>query len=340
MLGPIVVDIEGTRLTAEERRRLRHPLVGQVILFGRNYESADQLTQLTSEIHGLRDPPLLICVDHEGGRVQRFRAGFSHIDPMARLGEQWDRNVLGACDAARSTGFVMAAELRAHGVDLSLAPVLDLNWGRSGVIGDRAMHSDPRVVTLLASHLVQGMALAGMACCGKHFPGHGWTQADSHDAVPIDDRSLEEILGQDGLPYRCLGIGLSSVMPAHVIYTAVDAQPTGFSARWIKTILRGTLGFSGAVYSDDLSMVGASAAGDVVARAQAALAAGCDFALVCNDPAAADQVLNRVGWNRTQQFEQRLARVRPVGLPLDRESLAQHILYQAALRGALAQGPA
>jgi beta-N-acetylhexosaminidase len=331
MLGPLVVDIEGPRLTARERRRLSHPLVGQVILFARNYESPSQLARLTAAIHALRDPPLLICVDHEGGRVQRFREGFTAIGPMARLGQRWDRDALGACRAAVSTGFVIGAELRSRGVDLSFTPVLDLDWGRSGVIGDRALHADPRVVTMLASHLAQGLALAGMACCGKHFPGHGWTSADSHHEIPVDPRSLGRILKRDAAPYRWIGVGLSAVMPAHVVYPKVDRQPAGFSIRWIERILRGQLGFAGAVYSDDLSMAGAREAGSMVERAQAALRAGCDFVLICNDPQAADFVIARLAWRRSARFDQRLARLRPRGEALRSAGLARDPLYRAAL---------
>jgi beta-N-acetylhexosaminidase len=330
MLGPVVLDIEGLSLTERERRRLHHPLVGQVILFSRNFESLPQLAQLTREIHSLRDPPLLICVDHEGGRVQRFRTGLTSIEPMSHLGEHWDRDVLGSCRQAYSTGFVIATELRSLGIDLSFAPVLDLAWGRSEVIGDRALHADPRVVTMLASHLIHGLAQGGMASCGKHFPGHGWTAADSHHDVPVDSRPLEQILGKDAAPYRWLAVSLASVMPAHVVFTQADAQPAGFSARWIERILRGQLGFCGAVYSDDLSMGGARVAGDMVARAGAALAAGCDFILICNDPDAADLVLEQLSWKRTEMFEQRLARVQPRG-PAP-AGLERNATYQAALR--------
>jgi len=332
MLGPVVVDLEGPRLTDRERVRLLNPLVGQVILFARNFETPEQLSQLTGEIHALRDPPLLVCVDHEGGRVQRFRPGFSAIAPMSRLGGIWDRDVLGACRAALSTGFVMAAELRSRGVDLSFAPVLDLDWERSGVIGDRALHADPRVVSMLAAHLMQGLSLAGMASCGKHFPGHGWTSADSHHEVPIDSRPLDEILRQDAAPYRWLGVSLTSVMPAHVVYPKVDERPAGFSQRWIKHVLRRDLGFTGAVYSDDLSMAGARVAGDVAARARAALAAGCDFVLVCNDPDGADQVLTELSWQPSARFEHRLARMRPRGPAPDPGGLRRDEAYQAALR--------
>jgi beta-N-acetylhexosaminidase len=331
-MGPVVVDLASTSLSAAERERLRHPLVGMVILFARNFESPAQLRALTAQIRAVRAPAPLIAVDHEGGRVQRFRsAPFTVVAPMAELGRLWDRDVLLACRTAVSTGFVMAAELRAHGVDLTFAPVLDLEWGRSSVIGDRALHRDPRTVTLLASHLCHGMALAGLASCGKHFPGHGWPQADSHVEVPVDERGLDEILAADAAPYGWLGASLASVMPAHVIYPQVDPLPAGFSRRWIDTILRRRLGFTGAVFSDDLSMQGARVAGSVADSAQTAIDAGCDFVLVCNAPAAADEVLARLQWRRSAAFDERLARVTPRGLGAGPDKLARSALYRQAL---------
>ena len=330
MLGPMVIDVAGIELTAEERKRLQHPLVGQVVLFTRNFESPEQLSELNREIRALREPPLLICVDHEGGRVQRFRDGFSPIPSMSRLGELWDRDVLAACRTAISIGYLIAGELRSCGVDLTFAPVLDLAWGRSAVIGDRALHADPRVVSMLAAHLLHGFALAGMANCGKHFPGHGWAEADSHHEVPVDPRPLDQILAQDAAPYRWLGVSLSSVMPAHVVYPEVDTLPAGFSRRWIGEILRGTLGFGGAVFSDDLSMAGAGIAGDLHARARAALQAGCDFILVCNDPDGVDRLLAGLRWQAGSGFAQRLARIAPRGSFADR-LLRHDDVYRAAL---------
>jgi beta-N-acetylhexosaminidase len=266
-----------------------------VILFATNYESPEQLTRLCTQIHALRDPPLLIAVDHEGGRVQRFRQGFTVLPPMRRLGQLWDRDVLLACRVAASTGYVLGAELRAHGVDLSFAPVLDVEHGRSGVIGDRAFHSDPRVVTMLASHLMHGLLMAGMANCGKHFPGHGWASADSHVDIPRDGRTLAAILQSDAAPYRWLGPMLAGVMPAHVVYSRVDPLPAGFARRWVEDILRRDLGFTGAVFSDDLLMEGAREAGSVADRAAAAfgrlrLRAGLQSA------SAMDEVLERAEW--------------------------------------------
>ncbi|GAB4463758.1 MAG: beta-N-acetylhexosaminidase [Burkholderiaceae bacterium] len=331
MLGPVVVDIEGKSLTAAERARLAHPLVGMVILFARNFASNQQLAELTAEIHALRSPPLLIAVDHEGGRVQRFRDGFTAIAAMQDLGRLWDQDVLLACRTAVSAGYVMGAELRAHGVDMSFAPVLDLAWGRSDVIGDRALHADARVVAMLANHLTHGLLLAGMANCGKHFPGHGWAEADSHVAIPVDERTLDEILHTDAAPYRWLGAALASVMPAHVIYSKVDRQPAGFSRVWIEEVLRGRLGFTGAVFSDDLSMEGARASGDIVQRAQSALDAGCDFVLVCNAAAAAERVLAGIRWNRTDAFARRIERLRPRGPAPTMDQLRASELYRRAL---------
>ena len=253
-LGPVSIGVQGASLTAIDRERLAHPLVGMVILFSANYETPEQLIRLCRDIHALRDPPLLIAVDHEGGRVQRFRDGFTHLPPMRRLGELWDRDVLLACRVAASLGYVLGAELRAHGVDMTFAPVLDIHHGRSAVIGDRALHSDARVVSMLAAHLIHGLLIAGMANCGKHFPGHGWAEADSHIALPVDGRDRRDILVNDAAPYRWLGPMLAGVMPAHVVYTQVDSQPAGFSRHWIHKVLRSELGFTGAVFSDDLSM--------------------------------------------------------------------------------------
>ncbi|MBL8301379.1 MAG: beta-N-acetylhexosaminidase, partial [Ideonella sp.] len=252
--APVVLDIAGTALNADDRRRLRHPLTGGLILFARNWVDRRQLTDLVAEVKSER-PDVLVCVDHEGGRVQRFRTdGFTHLPPMRSLGEQWMHDPMGATDAATAAGLVLGAELRACGVDLSFTPVLDLDHGRSAVIGDRAFHRDPRVVALLAKSLMHGLLRAGMANCGKHFPGHGHVAADSHVAVPVDKRSLKAVLADDAKPYEWLGTSLASVMPAHVIYPKVDHRPAGFSARWLKDILRQQLGFLGAVFSDDLSM--------------------------------------------------------------------------------------
>ncbi len=290
-LGRAIIDIEGCKLTPAEEQRLVHPQVGGVILFSRNFESIAQLLALTASIHALRTPALLIAVDHEGGRVQRFRKGFTQIPPMRALGRLWDKDEDQALVAARACGLVLAAELKACGVDLSFAPVLDLDIGTSGVIGDRAFHGTPDIVAALAVALQQGLADGGLAACGKHFPGHGHVAADSHREIPIDERSLAEIEATDLVPFRRLAAaGLAAVMPAHVIYPAVDHRPAGFSPVWHK-YLRERCHFGGIVFSDDLSMEGAKGAGGPVARGLAALDAGCDMVLLCNAPGAADELL-------------------------------------------------
>lgn len=291
-LGPVMADVAGLRLEEGDRRRLVHPLVGGIILFARNFESPAQVKALTAEIRALRSPELVICVDHEGGRVQRFREGFTQIPPMRRLGTLWDNDRAAAVRAAESVGLVIGAELAGHGVDFSFTPVLDLDYGASSVIGDRSFHASPEAVGALGAALVRGLHSAGMGAVGKHFPGHGYASADSHVAIPVDDRSLEEIMATDVAPYRpVIAAGLAGIMPAHVIYPAVDPGPAGFSHFWLKEVLRKQLGFDGAIFSDDLSMEGASAAGGMRERATAALEAGCDVVLVCNAPEAADELL-------------------------------------------------
>ena len=309
-LGLIMLDVEGKQLNEADRRRLCHPLTGGVILFARNYESPRQLEELTCEIHRLRRPPLLIAVDHEGGRVQRFREGFTRLPAMRALGAVWDEHPLRARHLARDAGYVLAAELRAHGIDLSFTPVLDLDFGNSAVIGDRAFHSQPEAVIELAGALIEGLALAGMAACGKHFPGHGFIAADSHTDVPVDTRSLAQIEAADLIPFReLIAHGLSSIMPAHVIYPAVDDRPAGFSKIWLSQILRTQMKFRGVIFSDDLSMEGARVAGDIVARADAAIDAGCDMVLVCNRPDAADELLSRLQREMAPASLARLARL-------------------------------
>ena len=290
--GPVMVDVAGLSLTEQEKTRLRHPLVGGVILFRRNFQDIEQLKALTAEIRSLRSPALLIAVDHEGGRVQRFLAGFTRLPPMSVLGALWQQDEAAARAAAENVGTVLAAELRACGIDLSFTPVLDLDWGRCAVIGNRAFHRDPQIVSELALALQRGLQQGGMSTCGKHFPGHGFVAGDSHFLMPQDDRSLAQLEADDLIPFaRMAAAGMGSVMPAHVVYPAVDARPAGFSPVWLQDILRGQLDFDGVIFSDDLGMEGAAGAGGFVARAEAALAAGCDMVLVCNQPERADEVL-------------------------------------------------
>lgn len=331
-LGPLMLDVLGTTLTEDDRRRLLHPLVGGVILFARNYESPEQIAALTRAIHALRTPPLLIAVDHEGGRVQRFRTGFTPLPPMRTIGALWDTQPQTAKRLARDAGYVLAAELRAVGVDFSFAPVLDLDYGTSGVIGDRAFHRHPQAVAELAHALMLGMAEAGMSAVGKHFPGHGHVAADSHTDVPIDARDLADLEFADLIPFRQLiDLGLAGIMPAHVIYPRVDAQPAGFSRRWLHELLRGRYGFEGAIFSDDLAMEGARVAGDVVARAQAALTAGCDMALLCNRPDLADTLLARLAWQPHAVSLIRLARMHGRPHPPDRTALHESSRYVQAV---------
>jgi beta-N-acetylhexosaminidase len=289
-----MIDLEGTSVTAEEREMLRHPLVGGVILFTRNYADTQQLSALVAQIHTARSPPLIVAVDHEGGRVQRFRAGFSALPPPRRIGHEYDVNARAGLDLARSMGWLMAAELRAHGVDLSFAPCVDIDYGVS-FITDRAFHGNADVVGALATAYARGMRDAGMAATAKHFPGHGAVVADSHLTLPVDRRELADMAG-DLAPYRRLiANGLPAIMVAHILFPAVDAAPSSLSGRWIRDVLRGEMRFQGVVFTDDLSMGGAAAAfGDVITRATRALSAGCDMLPVCNQRAAVLELLDRL----------------------------------------------
>lgn len=310
-LGPIMIGITGITLSDDDVRRLSHPMVGGVILFARNYSTPDQLKALTLAIKELRKPELLIAVDHEGGRVQRFREGFTRIPPMRELGNLWDSDPEAACAMARNAGIVIARELVSHGVDFSIAPVLDVDHGNASVIGNRAFHNQPGAVADLACALQSGLHEGGLATVGKHFPGHGYAHADSHVAVPVDERSYAQIESNDLVPFvRMVKDGMNAVMPAHVIYTQVDNCPAGFSSRWLKDILRGKMGFAGAIVSDDLGMAGASTAGGMVDRAEAALAAGCDLILSSNDDAAADKLLSELDCVGSTQGQLRLEQLR------------------------------
>jgi beta-N-acetylhexosaminidase len=330
--GPAVIDVVGIALTDDDRKRLAHPAAGGVILFSRNFHDCEQLIALTDEIERLREPALPVCVDHEGGRVQRFREGFSPIPPMRELGRLWDRDRAAGREAARAAAYLIGAEIAAHGVDFTFAPVLDLDYGTSAVIGDRALHFDPTAVGALGASLIQGFADAGMAAVGKHFPGHGFAGADSHTAVPTDERAGAEIMKKDVLPYRqAIEAGLAAVMPAHVIYTQMDSEPAGYSKYWLQEVLRGKLGFEGLIFSDDLSMKGAGTVGGIPERARAALGAGCDMVLLCNDPAGQEKLLESLGGVALASPE-RLERMRRKGGRDLRKSVAYREAQEALKR--------
>ena len=332
-LGPVMADIQGLALDAVEREMLAHPLAGGVVLFARNFESPAQLRTLTAEIRVLRDPELLIAVDHEGGRVQRFKEGFTLIPAMRRIGNLADRDRALARATAEGAGRVLATELLSQGVDFSFTPVLDVDFGGSSVIGDRAFAVEPALIGELAGALLRGMARAGMAGVGKHFPGHGYVRADSHVDVPVDDRDLVQIEDADLVPYRLLiPQGLAGIMPAHVIYPKVDSKPAGFSEIWLKRILRGQLGFDGMIFSDDLSMEGASVAGNITARGMAALAAGCDMVLVCNAPTEAARLLEGLQAGSLHEARAGRMRGRQAGVPgTDRQYAAAVKILQETL---------
>lgn len=344
--APLIIDIAGQTLSKTDKRRLQHPLTGGIILFARNWDNRAQLTALCAGIKKIRKD-LLICVDHEGGRVQRFKTdGFTHLPPMRALGELWLKDAMAATNAATACGYVLGAELRACGVDFSFTPVLDLDYGESSVIGDRAFARDPRVVGLLAKSLMHGLLQSGMANCGKHFPGHGFVKADSHTDIPVDKRSLKAVLADDAAPYEWLNTTLTSVMPAHVIYPKVDARPAGFSEKWLTYILRGQLGFGGAIFSDDLSMAGARLIdGKEVSYTEAAvtaLNAGCDMVLLCNQSIdggkAVDELLDgmtqaqlRQHWEALEASEERRLALLPVTPAIAWDDLMLHPAYMHAL---------
>ena len=342
-LGPLMVDLKGPSMAPEEREILRHPLVGGVILFTRNYVDPEQLTALVAAIHHVRTPPLIVAVDQEGGRVQRFRNGFSPLPAVRRIGQAYDLNVRQGLDLARHLGWLMAAELRSHGVDISFAPCVDLDYGVSEVIGDRAFHARADAVSQLAVAYVHGMRQAGMAATAKHFPGHGAVVADSHHSLPVDRRDLPD-LEEDLTPYRRLiANGLPAVMAAHVVFPAVDPAPASLSARWIRDVLRGEMRFHGVVFSDDLSMGGASAAaGDVVSRARQALSAGCDMLPVCNNRPSVEALLERLNVDPEPASQMRLVRLHgrdglpPEQLKATREwTISQEMLARCAATPAL-----
>jgi len=330
--GPLMLDLAGPELLPEERELLLHPAVGGVILFARNYQGPEQVTRLVSEIHALRRPSLLVAVDQEGGRVQRFRDGFARLPPAAWLGQLHDTNPGLARKAARELGWLLALELRSVGIDFSFAPVLDLGRGISRVIGDRALHANPVVVAELARAWHAGVHEAGMACVGKHFPGHGGVAEDSHLELPVDHRRVQDLLVDDLLPFeRMIRLGLEAVMPAHVIYERADSRPAGFSQFWLQRILRERLEFQGVVFSDDLGMAAAGEAGDYRTRARAALEAGCDMILVCNDRAGAEAVIDELAGYADPVAQMRLVRMHGRGR-MAREQLHLNARWQAAIR--------
>lgn len=310
MLGPLMIDIEGTALTPADSELLRHPLVGGVILFARNYVDPTQMAELTRAIHALREPRLVIAVDQEGGRVQRFRQGFSELPPLARLGQLYEHDVQAALARAADCAWLMASELRAVGIDFSFAPVLDLHTSRSAVIGDRALHGSPQVVARLARAYIAALHRAGVAAVGKHFPGHGCVAADSHHELPIDERDLFDLEQHDLVPFRAaVAAGIEGIMTAHVLYPQVDSRVAGYSPFWIKEVLRREMGFSGTVFSDDLSMAGADLGASYAERARQALAAGCDVLLVCNHRPGAIEVLDSLPVEAYPQTQVRLMRM-------------------------------
>ena len=309
-LGPIMLDLEGCSLSAEERELLQHPLTGGVILFSRNYESIDQITDLVESIHAVRKPGLLVAVDHEGGRIQRFREGFTKLPACELLGKIYDDDNKQGLQLAEKAGWLMAIELRAIGVDFSFAPVLDLRKNISKVIGDRSFHRDPETVATLARSYMHGMRRAGMEAVGKHFPGHGSVVEDSHHEIPTDSRRFEDIQQDDMVAFeRLIHAGLAGIMPAHVIYPAVDNKPAGFSSIWLKNILRQQLRFQGVIFSDDISMAGAEVVGDYTERARSALDAGCDMVLVCNNQNAAMEILEKFEYSPNPSSQARLIRM-------------------------------
>lgn len=292
-LGPLMIGVMGCELQPDEREMLLHPLVGGVVLFARNVESAEQIERLVSSIHALREPHLLVAVDQEGGRVQRFRQGFTVLPAISQLGRIYDHQPHQAEQLAEVTGWLMAAELRAVGIDFSFAPVLDLFSAQSRIIGDRAFHADPDIVSRLGQHYVHGMHRAGMAATGKHFPGHGTIAEDSHVEIPEDPRRYEELMLEDLVPFeRAVNFGIEALMIAHILYPNIDGHMAGFSPFWLQQVLRTRLGFQGVIFSDDLEMQGATVAGDVGQRVRQCLAAGCDMALVCQSTAAMVQAID------------------------------------------------
>ena len=334
-IGNLMLDLEGIQLSAEEQELLQHPQVGGVIFFARNYYSAEQITELVAQVRASTKRPLLLAVDHEGGRVQRFRSEFTTLPPIAQLGQSYNDDPLAARQAAQRLGWLMAAEIRAIDIDFSFAPVLDLDYGSSSVIGDRALHQDANAVTALAAAYIDGMHQAGMAATGKHFPGHGYITTDSHHAIARDSRHLAAIQADDMRPFKALSQTLQAVMPAHVIYEQVDSQPAVFSRIWLQDILREQLGFNGVIVSDDLSMAGASWAGGYPERALAALEAGCDLILACNNREGAITILDHDTLHSDPAAQKRLQAMQGQTF-MNRSALLDNDYWQQAVHSATA----
>jgi beta-N-acetylhexosaminidase len=321
-LGPIMIDLRGPSLESDERQLLLNPHVGGIILFSRNYESPSQIIKLCDEVHALRKPPLLIAVDHEGGRVQRFRESFTALPPCSCFGDSYDEDSIRGLELAEEAGWLMAIELRSVGVDFSFAPVLDIDKGISNVIGERAFHRKPDGVTALARNYIHGMNAAGMSAVGKHFPGHGGVKEDSHMETPVDKRKFEDLYMDDLIPFeRLINGGLAAIMPAHVIYPEIDDKPAGFSRKWIYEILRIQFSFEGVIFSDDICMDGAGVVGGYLERARAALNAGCDMILVCNNQDAAKSIIEKLEYSFNPASQARLMRMHGRGTPPDFEDL-------------------
>jgi beta-N-acetylhexosaminidase len=330
-IAPVMIDLEGALLSSEEKKLLEHPLVGGVIFFTRNYAYTEQITDLVKQIRQAAHKDVLIAVDHEGGRVQRFRPEFTELPAIAHLGDIYNSDKHTALQKAKQHGWLMAAEVRSVGIDFSFAPVLDLDYGVSSVIGDRSFHADPKCVAELAAAYISGMREAGMASTGKHFPGHGAVRADSHLEIPVDSRSKKEIFAKDLQPFASLiSEGMDAVMPAHVIYSEIDNNPAGFSRVWLQDILRNKLQFEGVIFSDDLTMEGASVVGGFVERAEAALEAGCDMILVCNNRDGVIEILDQLKVKPSQESGHRLTRMK--GQPyMNRSALLDSQLWEGAV---------
>ena len=329
-LGPVMMDLVGTQISDTERELMQHPTVGGVILFTRNFDSIEQIAALVSDIHSLRTPHLLIAIDHEGGRVQRFHEGFTKLPPVSIFGDIYKQDHQKAREAAELTGWLMASELRAIGIDFSFAPVLDLAHGVSGVIGNRAFHSKPDIAATLAYAYMHGMSLAGMAAVGKHFPGHGGVSEDSHLALPVDHRDMATLQKQDIVPFeKMIHNHLPAIMPAHVIYDQVDDKPAGYSEIWLKQILRDRLKFQGVIFSDDLSMEAAGIGGSYGERAKLALDAGCDMVLVCNHPDGVSEVIKALGDYSNPVSQLRLMRMHGKQA-IDRKALLASVKWKQA----------